>query len=359
VSYPYAVPATKLFLTRLSSQYYSACGEKLTVTSLLRPKDRQPANSVSKSVHPTGMAIDLRVPKTRKCRNWLERVLLSLESDGVLDVTRERRPPHYHVALFVKNYEKRLGIQPTSTQFAYLGPGGSYKVRSGDTLSDIARATGVSVASLRAANGLSGNRIYAGQTLQLPGVAARSTGTAGVATVRGGTHRVNRGDTLSDIARATGVSVASLRAANNLRGNRIYTGQKLRIPGTVGAAEPAVTVARRPVSATTSVARQPLTYRVKRGETLSGIARATGVSVARLRAANGLSGNRIYAGQELDVPAASRLAFGQEISHKVNRGDTLWRIANLYGTSVAQIRRVNTGASDRLQVGQVLRITRS
>ena len=48
VSYPYAVPGTKLFLSRLSAQYYSACGEKLTVTSLLRPRDRQPANSVAR-----------------------------------------------------------------------------------------------------------------------------------------------------------------------------------------------------------------------------------------------------------------------------------------------------------------------
>jgi LysM repeat protein len=357
VSYPYGVPATKLFLTRLSSQYHSACGQKLTVTSLLRPKNRQPANSVAKSVHPTGMAIDLRVPKTHKCRSWLERVLLSLEREGVLDVTRERRPPHYHVALFVKNYEKRLGIQPTSTQFAYLGPGGSYKVQRGDTLSEIAKLNGVSVASLRAANGLSGNRIYAGQKLRLPGATGSTPGKVSVAAVREGTHKVNRGDTLSDIAKAAGVSVASLRAANGLRGNRIYAGQKLQIPGATGANKPAQT--SRPVVAARSVASRELTYKVNRGETLSQIAQATGVSVARLRAANGLRGNRIYAGQELDIPGAGRLGSRQEITHKVNRGDTLWRIANLYGTSVAQIRRVNTGAGDRLQVGQLLRITRS
>ncbi|NQX88495.1 MAG: LysM peptidoglycan-binding domain-containing protein [Halioglobus sp.] len=231
VSYPYGVPATKLFLSRLSRQYYSACGEKLTVTSLLRPRDRQPSNSVAKSVHPTGMAIDLRVPKSRKCRSWLERVLLSLERDGVLDVTRERRPPHYHVALFVRNYEKRLGIQPTSTQFAYVGPGGSYTVRRGDTLSEIARAKGVSMASLRAVNGLQGHRIYVGQKLRLPGSSSGNAAARKVAAVKGGAVRVNRGDTLSDIAKATGVSVASLRAANGLSGSRIYAGQRLRIPG--------------------------------------------------------------------------------------------------------------------------------
>jgi len=293
VSYPYAVPATKLFLSRLSSQYHSACGEKMTVTSLLRPRDRQPANSVAKSVHPTGMAVDLRIPSAGQCRSWLERTLLSLERDRVLDVTRERHPPHYHVALFVRDYEKRLGIQSAPTQLAYSATGNT------DTAND---------------------------------------------------YRVQRGDTLSDIARATGVSLASLRTANSLDGNRIYVGQKLRIPGSATAADPGVTAL---------AAWRGETYKVNRGETLSEIARTTGVSMTRLRAANGLRGNRIYAGQELDIPGATRLAAGQEITHKVNRGDTLWRIANLYGTSVAQLRRVNSQAGDFLQVGQVLRITKS
>jgi hypothetical protein len=54
VSYPYAVSETRLFLDRLSQQYHAACGEKLTVTSLLRPVSDQPANAVALSVHPTG-----------------------------------------------------------------------------------------------------------------------------------------------------------------------------------------------------------------------------------------------------------------------------------------------------------------
>jgi Family of unknown function (DUF5715) len=100
VSYPYAVSETKMFLERLSAQYYSACGEKLTVTSLLRPRNRQPANASSLSVHPTGMAADLRIPAKPNCRAWLENTLLSLEKERVLDVTREHYPPHFHVAVY-------------------------------------------------------------------------------------------------------------------------------------------------------------------------------------------------------------------------------------------------------------------
>jgi LysM repeat protein len=285
VSYPYAVPGTKLFLNRLSNQYHNACGEKLTVTSLLRPRDRQPANSVARSVHPTGMAVDMRVPRTHKCRAWLEKTLLSLEKDRVLDVTRERRPPHYHVAVFVKNYEKRLGLQsrPAPTQLAaHSAPGQKYAVRRGDTLSEIADMNGVSITRLRAANALRGNRIYEGQKLLLPGQANPLVAANKM------THRVNRGDTLSEIAAMNGVSITRLRAANALRGNRIYAGQKLLLPS---------------------------------------------------------QGNQ--------------LLVANGTTHRVNRGDTLWRIANLYGTSVKQLRRVNGQTGDSLQIGQVLRISKS
>jgi len=50
------------------------------------------------------MAVDLRVPAASADRAWLEETLLSLEDAGVLDVTRERRPPHYHVAVYPAAY---------------------------------------------------------------------------------------------------------------------------------------------------------------------------------------------------------------------------------------------------------------
>src|SRR5690606_40092741 len=87
-----------------SDLYQAACGEKLVVTSLVRPTTRQPRNAADRSVHPTGMAMDLRRSNKASCRRWLERVLLQLEARGVLEATRENRPPHYHVALFPRPY---------------------------------------------------------------------------------------------------------------------------------------------------------------------------------------------------------------------------------------------------------------
>jgi len=122
VSFAYTRPIVKLFLDRLAAQYRIAFGERLVVTSLTRPIALQPRNASPLSVHPAGMAIDLRIPSTAAKRAWLEQTLLSLENGGVLDVTRERRPPHYHVAVFPAQYGAYLTRQGVdTTTFAVAG----------------------------------------------------------------------------------------------------------------------------------------------------------------------------------------------------------------------------------------------
>lgn len=108
VSYPFVRPAVRTFVERLSSQSRVACSDGLTVTSSTRPLNRQPRNASKRSVHPTGMAVDFRVPKRAKCRAWLQKTLLELERRRVIEATRERRPPHYHVAVFPDPYTRYL-----------------------------------------------------------------------------------------------------------------------------------------------------------------------------------------------------------------------------------------------------------
>lgn len=59
------------------------------------------------------MAVDLRVP-TGACREWLEATLLGLEKRRLVDITRERHPPHYHLVVFPVEYRaylERRGIE--------------------------------------------------------------------------------------------------------------------------------------------------------------------------------------------------------------------------------------------------------
>lgn len=111
VSFPYVRPAVKAFIERLGEQYRAATGERLVVTSLTRPISRQPRNASRLSVHPVGIAVDLRIPKNKAHRKWLEQTLLALEDQVVLDVTKERSPAHYHVAVFPREYERYVASQ--------------------------------------------------------------------------------------------------------------------------------------------------------------------------------------------------------------------------------------------------------
>lgn len=166
VSFPFARPAAKLFIERLAGQYLRACGERLVVTSLTRPRSHQPRNASRRSVHPTGMALDLRRPHG-SCRSWLERTLLSLEGQAVLEATAERNPPHYHVAVFPGLYLAYVD-RLTGSGAGRARPSSVYTVRQGDTVWAIARRHGTSTRALRRTNGLASTRIFPGQRLSVP-----------------------------------------------------------------------------------------------------------------------------------------------------------------------------------------------
>jgi len=166
VSFPYARPEVELFAQRLGRQYHAACDERLVVTSLTRPANRQPRNASDRTVHPTGMALDLRYSWNADCRRWLESVLASLERQGVLEATLERSPRHYHVALFPRQYAAY--VEQLASRRAGAPDTRAYTVRNGDSLWKIARAHGISVAALRDQNGLRDSTIFPGQVIDVP-----------------------------------------------------------------------------------------------------------------------------------------------------------------------------------------------
>lgn len=102
-----------------------------------------------------------------------------------------------------------------------------YRVRRGDTLSEIAQKYGVSVKTLKRVNRLRSSKIYAGQLLKIP--VARKGGKRKVVYTYV-TYRVRRGDTLIKIARRFGVSYKKIMRINGLKSTRIRVGQRLKIP---------------------------------------------------------------------------------------------------------------------------------
>lgn len=183
VSYPYVQSEVKLFVERLSQQYFDKCGETLVVTGATRPLNMNArlANASDNSVHPTGMAIDLRRSKSSKCVSWLRSTLSSLELRGVLEATEEKNPVHFHVAVFPKPYVGYVALltSPDAMSEAREAVGAepsqeiqlvSYSVRNGDSLWLIARKHDVSVKSLQELNSLRSATIHPGQVIIVPAV---------------------------------------------------------------------------------------------------------------------------------------------------------------------------------------------
>jgi LysM repeat protein/N-acetylmuramoyl-L-alanine amidase len=139
-------------------------------------------------------------------------------------------------------------------------------------------------------------------------------------------HVVRTGDTLSGIAVRFGLSTGQLRRWNDLRGDRIYPGQRLKVDRGDGQ------------------------YVVRKGDSLSRIATRFGLSVKRLQQLNPGVGARIYPGQKLNLLAANRTA------HRVRRGDTLSEIAARHGTTVPYLKRLNRLRGDLISPGQVLKV---
>jgi hypothetical protein len=185
VSHPYVLPITRTFVHRLAAQYRLQCGERLVITSGARPQSMRLANSAARSVHPTGMAVDIRKPRNARCLRWLRETLAYLDGQGVVEAIEESRPPHFHVAVFPTSYRRYIqaGVATTRIASAVTAPaasgpsapdatqgsaGRTYRVRRGDSLWSIARRSQTTVDELKNANALRSSRIVAGQVLVLP-----------------------------------------------------------------------------------------------------------------------------------------------------------------------------------------------
>jgi LysM repeat protein len=204
VGFSYATKEARQFVLYFAPQYYSACGTPLMVTSAARPTSRQPRNANPYSVHPTGIAIDIRRPPAGACQNWLRGALAQLEDQGFVEATEERHPVHVHVAV--------LTAPGTVASLPVLANAGSPSsvARAPSPSSPPAQAVHVSNPPEKTADAANGE------------VEDR---------ISGSTYRVREGDTMWDIARRSGVSVRDLARANR-RNQRaaLRPGVVLRIP---------------------------------------------------------------------------------------------------------------------------------
>jgi LysM repeat protein len=229
VQYPFVLPQTLDFVTRLAAQYHAQCGERLIVTSGARPVDKQPRNAVAESVHPTGMAVDFHRP-AQPCVTWLRKALVELEEQGVIEATEERHPPHFHVAVLDRSPRQYA----VNVDLKGLKPRSRVETLSGGevAMSDGAGAAKDSL-SARAA---SSPRVDSSVTTSHDSVAAaepkRRVEARDSSTARPeseSVHRVEAGDNLWTIAQRNHTTVKRLQELNNLPTTKLRTGQQLRL----------------------------------------------------------------------------------------------------------------------------------
>lgn len=116
-------------------------------------------------------------------------------------------------------------------------------------------------------------------------------------------HSVKKGETLYTISLKYGVTIPSIKEANNISSNIIYPAQKLRIPES--------------------------TYQVKKGDTLFKIANKHNVSLAQLKSYNGLKKDTIYPGQTLRIPSGSNITASRATNFSGE--DLYWLSRAVYG----------------------------
>lgn len=148
---------------------------------------------------------------------------------------------------------------------------------------------------------------------------------------------VRSGDTLWQIAQRYNTTVDAIKRLNGLTSDNLSIGQVLRIPTAGSANEPY------------------FEYVVRPGDTLWLLAQRYNTTVDAIKNLNGLSGSALSIGQILKIPSAGT-APAPYFKYTVRSGDTLWRLAQRYDTTVNAIKSLNGLSSDMLSVGQVLLI---
>ena len=157
---------------------------------------------------------------------------------------------------------------------------------------------------------------------------------------------VSKGDTLSEIAARGGVDLDRLIDFNNLKNSNIFVGQKIRFPSD----------GYEISNETESKSEMPSEYTVSRGDTLSEIAVSNGFKLNDLIGFNNLQNSNIFVGQKIRFPVGD-----YEIPHEIyiiKKGDTLSEIAQRFRVSQGRLKYMNNSISDKIVVGQKLKIPR-
>lgn len=247
---------------------------------------------------------------------------------------------------------------------------GSYLVKSGDTLTGVARAHGISISELAKANQMSvDDNLIKDKRLKIPS----GTSVQGSVSNKPTRYRVRSGDTLTGIAQKFNISLSDLASYNGISTRAdVYIDQNIYL----------VKPANLPVRTTNKASAKTINYRVKAGDTLIDIASAHGLSAAEVAEVNDFGANeRVQAGRVIKLPASAKVGtskgrddkgkddkdnapkgkkLGNTERYTVKAGDTLIGLADRFGVSIADLAATNNLAPNaRILRGQTLNVPKT
>ena len=235
---------------------------------------------------------------------------------------------------FLLNNVEKLGKSIANGIYNYIKKENIYVVKSGDTLFSIANKFNVTVQAIKNINNLSSNILNVGQELVIPKEETPSTSGEFI------NYTVKAGDSLYKIAKEYNTTVNAIMNVNNLTSNALQVGQVLKIPTTVN-----------------EETKDYINYTVKSGDSLYKIANNYKTTVDAIKKLNNLTSNALQVGQVLKIPTTtSQEETKNYINYTVKSGDSLYKIANNYKTTVDEIKKLNNLTSNNLQINQVLKI---
>ena len=215
----------------------------------------------------------------------------------------------------------------------------NYVVQKGDSLWSIANANNTTVDELANLNDLGVTTIYVGQVLKIPNTTQQTTPDTET------TYLVQKGDTLYSIALKYGTTAEAIINKNNITSPVISIGQVLTIPSDTES-----TGEKQDQGVTTNN-----TYIVQKGDSLWSISRKYNVNVNDIKLANNLTNDILTIGQILTIPSIRNSEDYLESNlYVVQKGDSLWSIANEFKVSINEIRMINNLSTDILNIGQTL-----
>ena len=240
-----------------------------------------------------------------------------------------------------------------------------YKVKSGDTISEIAELYGVNTREIRIWNGLKSNRIFKGQNLKIftnDSYASNNDFVANNTNVSGKNvnyYKIKPGDSIGEIAELYHVSASNIRSWNGISGNKIIAGQTLKIYSNYSPSNQ-----NHYLGSTTKSNNDYELYTIRKGDTIGKIAEIYHVSTSDIRGWNNLSGNTIIAGETLKIYSKSdsntktntNRKSGLYTYHTVERGETISEIAEQYQVSLSSIREWNNLPDNKIIAGDKLKI---